>query len=165
MAGETMKGLREKAEAALEKGVGNKSELLAAVPALVALQSAAKAMKKRLDETKEVIDRLSEMCSDYAHAHPEHVFSDSFSVSPIGVESGDLVIDGRNYHFSNGFDGYQRSDPAEKMTQEFLEGLPEGWAKTKLELDKTAINKAKPSEEELAEAGLERKPKRAWCEF
>ncbi len=165
MARETMKVLREAAEAALANCVTNKEQLLAAVPTLVELQKAAKNAELRLKETKAVIDALSKECSAYAHEHPEYVFSETFSVSPIGVESGDLVIDGVGYHFSYGFEGYMRSDPAEKMTQDFLKALPDGWAKSKLSLDTTAINKAKPSEDELAEAGLERKPKCSWCEM
>ncbi len=165
MARETIKVLREAAEAALAGCVNNKEKLLAAVPTLVELQKSAKIAEERLKETKAVIDALSKECSAYAHEHPEYVCDDTFSVSPIGVESGDIEIDGTKYHFSYGFEGYTRSDPAEKMTQDFLKGLPKGWAKSKLSLDTTAINKAKPSEDELGEAGLERKVKCAWCEM
>ena len=89
MAMKSMKDLREIAEAALATGVANKEQLQSAVPALVALQNAKRSMELRIKETKEVIEALSAACSAYAHRHPEYVFNQSFSVSPIGVESGD----------------------------------------------------------------------------
>ena len=42
MAKQTMKALRETAEAMLEAGISNKQQLLAAVPAVVALQDATR---------------------------------------------------------------------------------------------------------------------------
>ena len=51
------------------------------------------------------------------------------------------------------------------MTQAFLATLPEGWTKSKLELDKSAVNKAKPTEDDLAEVGLVRKVKQTWTEI
>ncbi len=160
-----MKVLREIAEAALATGVANKEQLKSAVPALVALQNAKRSMELRIKETKEVIEALSAACSAYAHRHPEYVFNQSFSVSPIGVESGDIEIDGKTYHFTHGFDGYERAERSQTMTQAFLATLPEGWTKSKLELDKSAVNKAKPTEEDLAEVGLARKVKRTWSEL
>ena len=161
----SMKALRENAEAALETGVANREQLRSAVPALVALQGAVRSMQLRIKESQEVMQALSEACSAYAHEHPEYVFSQSFSVSPIGVESGDIEIDGKTYHFAHGFDGYERAERGQKMTQEFLAALPEGWTKSKLELDKSAVNKATPTEDDLAEAGLVRKVKQTWTEL
>ena len=109
MAMKSMKDLREIAEAALATGVANKEQLKSAVPALVALQNAKRSMELRIKETKDVIEALSAACSAYAHEHPEYVFNQSFSVSPIGVESGDIEIDGKTYHFTHGFDGYSLS--------------------------------------------------------
>ena len=165
MAMKSMKDLREIAEAALATGVANREQLRSAVPALVALQSAAKSMQRRINETRDVIEALSEACSAYAHRHPEYVFNQSFSVSPIGVESGDLEVDGKTYHFAYGFDGYERAEQGQKMTQDFLATLPEGWTKPKLELDKSAVNRAKPTEDDLAEVGLVRKVKQTWTEL
>ena len=164
MAIKTIKALREDAETALAAGVANREQLRSAVPALVALQNAERSMRLRLKETQAVIQSLSEACSKYAHEHPEYVFDQTFSVSPIGVESGDLEIDGRTYHFTHGFDGYVRTEPSETLTQEFLKGLPEGWTKSRLSLDTTALNKAKPSDDDLAEFGLMRKVKESWFE-
>ena len=164
MAIKTIKALREDAETALATGVANREQLRSAVPALVALQNAERSMRLRLKETQAVIQSLSEACSKYAHEHPEYVFDQTFSVSPIGIESGDLEIDGRTYHFTHGIDGYVRTEPSETLTQEFLKGLPEGWTKSRLSLDTTALNKAKPSDDDLAEFGLMRKVKESWFE-
>ena len=165
MAMKSIKTLREEAEALVEAGVANREQLRGAVPALVALQKAEKAQSQRLKETRAVIQALSDACSAYAHRHPDYVFDQTFSVSPIGVESGDIEIDGRTYHFTHGFDGYVRTEPSETLTQEFLKGLPEGWAKSRLSLDTTALNKAKPSDDDLAEFGLMRKVKESWVEM
>ena len=164
MAMKSIKTLREEAEALVKAGVANREQLRGAVPALVALQNAEKAQSQRLKETRAVIQALSDACSAYAHRHPEYVFDQTFSVSPIGVESGDIEIDGRTYHFTHGFDGYVRTEPGETLTQEFLKGLPEGWTKSRLSLDTTALNKAKPSDDDLAEFGLMRKVKESWFE-
>ncbi len=165
MAMKSMKDLREIAEAALATGVANKEQLQSAVPALVALQNAVRSMELRIKETKDVMQALSAACSAYAHRHPEYVFNQSFSVSPIGVESGDLVVDGRTYHFSLGFDGYEHEDPAQKKTQDFLASLPKAWTKTKIELNTSGINKAKPTDEELSKHHLVRKFKKVWTEI
>ena len=161
----SMKALRENAEAALETGVANREQLRSAVPALVALQGAVRSMQLRIKESQEVMQALSEACSAYAHEPPEYVFSQSFSVSPIGVESGDIEIDGKTYHFAHGFDGYERAERGQTMTQAFLATLPKGWTKSKLELDKSAVNKATPTEDDLAEVGLVRKVKQTWTEL
>ena len=165
MAMKNIKTLREEAEKLLEAGVANKEQLVGAVPALVALQNAERSLQLRAKETRAVIQALSDACSVYARKHPEYVFDQTFSVSPIGVESGEVEIDGRTYHFAHGFDGYVRTEPGKKLTQEFLKGLPEGWAKTELGLDKTAINKAKPKDEDLEGFGLMRKVKDTWSEM
>ena len=81
------------------------------------------------------------------------------------MESGDIEVDGKTYHFAYGFDGYDRAEQGQKLTQEFLKTLPEGWTKSKLELDKSAVNRAKPTEDDLAEAGLVRKVKQTWTEI
>ena len=164
MAMKNIKTLREEAEALVKAGVATREQLRGAVPALVALQSAERSLQLRIKETRAVIQALSDACSAYAHKHPEYVFDQTFSVSPIGVESGDIEIDGRTYHFTHGFDGYVRTEPSETLTQEFLKGLPEGWAKLRLSLDTTAMNKAKLSDEDLSEFGLMRKVKESWFE-
>ncbi len=161
----TLKKLRENAEAALNEGVANKEQLMNAVPALVTLQRAVAAMRFKLDETDDIIAELNKACSDYAHEHPEYVFNQSFSVSPIGVESGDIEINGTSYHFAYGFKGYRRTDSSKQITQDFLKSLPEGLAKSMLSLDTTAIAKAKLTGEDLADMGLARKVKCTWSEL
>ena len=75
------------------------------------------------------------------------------------------MVDGRTYHFSLGFDGYEHEDPAQKKTQEFLASLPKAWTKTKIELNTSGINKAKPTDEELSKHHLVRKFKKVWTEI
>ena len=164
MAIKTIRELREEAAALANAGVANRGQLMDAVPALVALQNAATAQWRHLKKTREVIQALSDACSAYARRHPDFVFEQTFSVSPIGVESGDVEIDGRIYHFTHGFDGYVRTGQGEKLTQAFLKGLPEGWARPKLVLDTSAINEGNPGDGDLAEYGLMRKAKDVWFE-
>ena len=162
----SLKKLRESAEAALAAGVANKAQLIEAVPALVELQKRIKSLQANVTASAKVAEALSKLCSDYAHGHPQFVFDQTFSVSPIGVESGDLTIDGATYHFSYGFDGYMRADPGQKLTQDFLAGLPDGWAKPKLEIDATAIKNATATDDDaLAANGLMRKTKCKWSEL
>ena len=162
MAKVTLKALRETAEAMLEEGVANRQQLLAAVPAAVALQDAARRMCSALNVAKDIAHRLMEACAEYAHAHPAHVFDETFSVSPVGVESGDITIEGCVYHYSRGFDGYVRTEPGALITQEFLQSLPDGWAKEKFELNVTGIKEAAADADALEAAGLKRKVKSSW---
>ena len=161
MARQTLKARREAAEALLDAGVSNRQQLQAAVPAAVELQDAAKRMWSALSAAKDIAHRLMEACSEYAHEHPAHVFDETFSVSPVGVESGDVLIDGCVYHYSRGFDGYVRTEPGALMTQEFIQSLPDGWSKEKYELDVTGI-KAAADADALEAAGLKRKVKSSW---
>ena len=165
MAMKNIKTLREEAEALVKAGVANREQLRSAVPALVALQNAERSLQLRAKETRAVIQALSDACSAYAHRHPEYVFDQTFSVSPIGVESGDVEIDGRTYHFSHGFEGFVRAEPGKQLTQDFLKSLPEGWAKSKLELDLTEMKRQHVTIEEAEEHGLARKFKDAWFEM
>jgi len=162
MSKKSMKALREEAEAALKEGVANKQQLFAAVPTLIALQDAVHHMNATIKASNEVLRELVEACSAYEQEHPDYIFDQSTLISPIGVESGDVTIEGRSYHYSRGFNGYVRSDPREQMSQAFLRTLPNDWAKPHLEIDTTAINKANPTAEELAANGLQRKIKNTW---
>ena len=162
MSKKSMKALREEAEAVLKAGVANKQQLFAAVPTMIALQDAVHHMNATIKASNEVLRELVEACSAYAQEHPDYIFDKSFLVSPIGVESGDVTIDGCSYHYSRGFDGYGCCDPREQMSQAFLRALPEGWANSSLKIDTTAINKANPTAEDLAANGLQRKIKNTW---
>lgn len=164
MAKLTLKALRENAESALVEGVANKDQLDRAVPALVALQDALRAAKANYDETRKVADLLSDACAEYAHEHTDYVFGNTFSISPIGVESGDITIGGRIFHYSRGFDGYMRDNPSEKMTKSFIAGLPPEWTKQKLELNASAVNALNLTDDALAEYGLSHKVRQGWFE-
>jgi hypothetical protein len=51
------------------------------------------------------------------------------------------------------------------MTQEFLADLPDGWAKSSLSLDTTAVNKEDLEDVALAEFGLMHKVEDEWSEL
>ena len=160
----TLKVLREEAEAALAGGVANMEQLTAAVPALVELQNAVESMAKRLKATQEVVRDLGAECAKYALAHPAHVFDRTFSVAPSGAKSGYLAVGERTFHFARRNDGYERTDPALTMTQEFLAALPSDWTRQRLALDRTGIANANATAEQLAENGLVRRVKDLWSE-
>ena len=158
----SLKDLRTEAEAAIELGVANKEQLTNAVPVLVTLQEAVIAMSKQLSDTKDVIQELTGLCAKYALAHPDHVFSKTFSVAPNESKSGFFEVGETTYHFTHGFDSYGRIDSALKMTQKFLKTLPSEWIKGKVVLNTTGIKSENPTTEKLESYGLYRKTKDAW---
>ena len=162
----TMKDLRETAEELLAAGINNKEQLAAALPTLIALQGAVKSTASNLKKSREAVGKLSDACAKYAVAHEKYVFGEACVKMPDGELRGDFAADdGRIYHLTHGVDGYCRTDPCEWATQEFLESLPEGWARSKLELSTTGINSLKVSDEKLSEYGLMHKEKNIWSEL
>ena len=81
-----------------------------------------------------------------------------------GAASGDLAVGERTFHFARRNDGYERTDPALTMTQEFLAALPSDWTRQRLALDRTGIANANATAEQLAENGLVRRVKDLWSE-
>lgn len=156
----TMKQLREEAESTIQNGVGNKAALYAAVPLLIELQEALEGVNRTAKATKEIARKLSDACSAYALEH-QSVFDEGLSLIGKGVRNGDLTIDETTYHFTSGYDKPKRID-GDAMSHDFLDGLPEGWTKTKLELDTTGINRMKVGEKDLEAAGLFRPEKNEW---
>ena len=158
----SLKDLRTEAEAAIEVGVANKEQLSTAVPVLVTLQEAVIAMNKQLNDTKDVIQELTELCAKYALDHSDFVFNKTFSIAPNDSKSGFFQVGDTTYHFTHGFDGYGRLESAMKMTQKFLKTLPSEWVKDKTVLNVTGINSENPADEKLESYGLYRKTKDAW---
>jgi len=156
----SLKQLRETAEDKILLGISNKAALLEAVPLLVEFQDAIESASKTAKRCKEIASQLSAACSEYALDH-QSVFDDGLVLIGKGVKNGDLTIDETTYHFTSGYDKPKRID-GDAMTQDFLEGLPEGWTKTKFELDTTGINRLKVEDDVLAEAGLYRPEKNEW---
>jgi len=156
----SLKQLREAAEAALESGVGTKGALLSTVPLLVEFQEAVESANKTAKRCKEVAAELSAACSKYALDH-QSVFDEGLVLVGKGVRNGDLTIEETTYHFASGYGSPKRLD-GDALSQDFLGGLPEGWTKTKLELDTTGINRLKVEDEELGRAGLYRPEKNEW---
>jgi len=156
----SLKQLRETAEEKILLGVSNKAALFEAVPLLVELQEAVESASKTAKRCKEVAAKLSEACSRYALDH-QSVFDEGLGLISRGVRNGELTIDETTYHFTSGYDKPKRLD-GDALSQDFLGGLPEGWAKTKLELDTTGINRLKVDDKALGEAGLYRPEKNEW---
>jgi len=156
----TLKQLREAAEAALESGVGTKAALVTAVPLLVEFQEAIDGASKTAKRCKELAAKLSEVCSAYALEH-QGIFDEGLVVIGKGVKSGDLTIDDSTYHFTSGYATPKRID-GDALSQDFLGGLPEGWAKLRFELDTTGINRLKVDDAALKAAGLYRPEKNEW---
>ena len=156
-----MKTLRAEAQAALDGKIGSKAKLYAALPTLIALQNALAAARKSLQATAEIARKLSDACTAFAEER-QTLFEEGHLVeNQNGVRVGDIVIDDVAYHLACGFDGYMRT-AGDKMTQEFLRTLPEGWVKTTSEISTTGINAAAPTDENLKARGLKAKPKNVW---
>jgi len=159
----TVKEIRETAE-----GFGpvtNAEKLKEAVPSLIDAYQRVAEMAKCAKVVKRAIDVVAERASNYAIQHPG-VFDDGkLMVSPIGVQSGDMTIDGNVYHFAAGFGPIVRVD-GETLTQEFLMGLPKEWTKDEMKLDPTAImtkyGKGEAFASALEEKGLVRSAKNQW---
>ena len=156
-----MKTLRNEAEALLAGKIDTKAKLCAALPTLVELQRVLELSCKTQKATGVVAKRLAEACTAYAVDHQSVFEKGRLIANQNGVETGDIEIHGSMYHLACGYDGYVRAD-GEKLTQEFLMGLPEGWRKERFELDKSGVNEAEPSEGELLANGLVEKPKNTW---
>jgi len=151
-----------KADEAIDAGVGNANQLDAALPLLIALQERRESVKRSLGKLKARIELLGGKCSDYVDKHEGSVFKDTLLTTAMNVTSGSRQVDGIVYHYSSGYDGYERSSPEQTLTQPFLQTLPEGWTKPQLKLDVTAVNNAAPDEKTLLKHGLIRKVKRVW---
>ena len=153
------KELVESADSVIAAGVKNREALNAALPLLVAMQERAQALKGVCATLVKASTMLSELCANYVDGH-ESVFGDTLREAPNGVVSGNVECGDEVFHYVRGFDGFKRNEDGKQMSQEFLQGLPEGWTETKLAL---AIGKEQDiSPEELDAAGLMRKPKRVW---
>ena len=156
-----MKTLRAEAEALLAEKIDSKAKLCAAIPTLVRLQEALVIANRIRTASKRVADLLAEACTKYAEGH-ETIFEKGRLIpDQNGVRSGDIDIGETTFHLACGYDGYMRTN-GEKITQEFLATLPEGWVKTKNELDTTGVNAANPSDETLEAYGLAEKPNNVW---
>ncbi len=164
MAKKTAKQIVEELTEMNTAGVSNFNSLKTAVPLIVEAQKRTEFLQSSAKEIKEASDELSAMTSAYAVAHLDHVF-DEIDRQPGGTVTGDISIDGRSYHFVDGFKGYERTEDGAKFDQKYLATLAEqGLAKTKLELDQTEIYRRKLSAEDTAALGFARKPNRVWSE-
>ena len=154
--------LTPRIESAIRGGVSSLNALRDAVPLLVKYQEYLADYQKSLKRSGELAAELSRLCTEYATAHKSRVFDVSFSCSPIGVETGDIEIDGEIFHHVDGFNGYERDD-GQKMTKDFYETLPSEWVKMQPKLDVKRIKEeTEDDEDELEENGLCRKRVCTW---
>ena len=156
-----IRSLRNAAEEALAKGVTTKAALLEALPVLVEIQDAITAARRNLGACTDAARELSEACAAYVEAHPSVLEAGRLVANQNGVSCGEIVIGDRVYRLACGFDGYMRNT-GDACTQAFLETLPKAWTKPRLVLDTTGINDARPTDADLARAGLRQKPKNVW---
>lgn len=153
--------LQHAAAAILRKGVTNKATLLEALPLLIELENAATATFRHASACLKVVRSLSEDCTAYVTDHPSVLEEGTFVENQNGVLTGDVFIEDTDYHLACGYDGYMRTEKA-AMDQKFLSRLPKGWTKARLEISTTGINASRPTEEALAAAGLQPRPKNVW---
>ena len=153
--------LREIREACEEFGsVGNAEQLKAAAPIIAEGLAAIKGTLALIRLTGVSLGKLNDKASKYALEHPT-VFNDGLHTSPKGVVSGDLDVDGTTFHFASGYGEPKRID-GDAMSQEFLEGLPAAWIKSRLSINTTGINACGVTVDELEEKGLFRPAKNEW---
>lgn len=158
-----LKELRIEADGMAKAGVASKDDLFAALPTLIELQNAIETLAVALRASKKAAAALSKSCTAYATEHPSVFANKELQLNQQGVLTGDVQLEGAVYHLACGYDGYVRTD-AGKMTQEFLQTLPKSWRRARCEIDVSAINKANPTADKLAEYGLCEKPNDVWSE-
>jgi len=140
--------------------IANRDDLKRAVPIIVAAQDRFAELGRAIKAAKAALQELSDKASKYALEHPT-CFDESLLVSPIGVKSGDITIDGTVYHLKAGYGTPVRED-GDCLTQGFLAELPDEWIKVRTSLDTTAINRLGVTSDELAEKGLVRPAENVW---
>ena len=156
-----LKELREEAVELVKAGIENREALETALPILLELLSALSSMAKTLKSCKEVAEKLSDKCSNYAVEHPSVFVGKKLNTTEKGVKVGDVELGDKIYHLACGYDGFVRQS-GDPMSQSFLESLPDGWAKSSLKLDTGAINKLATSMADLDKYDLMQKPKNVW---
>jgi len=154
-----LKEYAEKAQELIDEGVNNAVNLHEALPILVEGLEAVKAMRRTLAAMSKNLGELADLCTEYA-LERRSVFLDGVKERD-GVLTGDVEVDGTVYHMSAGYDGYVRAD-GNNLTKEFLESLPDGWTRQRIELDTAAIKEDCSSSDDLGGYGLAPKPKNVW---
>jgi len=154
----TMKQIRDALD--VMGAITSIEKLREAVPFIVAAQVRTKAANTSIREISKDLAKLADTCAAFALRHPKS-FVDEIKTSPIGVKSGNMLVDGETYHLAAGFGTPKRID-GEWLTQEFLADLPKGWAKLEWRLDTTEINRKCVKADALSERGLFRPAKNEW---
>jgi len=136
--------------------VTNRELLQTALEKYFECQKAAKNMKRKQDNLKFCMDAIKDAVTKYAdnHFEPREVKSGIFETS---VE----FEDGKEFVMTKSAGPIERISGNNK-TQEFLEGLPKEWVRTRLELDTESMNKDAVDAEEMEKFDLCRPDKVAW---
>lgn len=155
----TIKQVRAAAEAITS--IENRTELVEALATLATLHEMNEIAKTVRAKCLAAETKLSELCTEYAAAHQEVFDGGAMIRNQNGVHVGDITEGDTIHHLACGFRGYIRAN-GEKLTQDFIEALPRGWKKTKVELDVTGINKAVEKGADPSEYGLMDRPNNEW---
>jgi len=132
-----------------------------AVPVLVELTTKISQMRKTIKSMADLADALNEKVTAYAMAHPSVFVNGLSPADGKMIRHGDVMIGGKLYHFAAGYKGFLRLDGGQ-LTQEFLDGLPKGWAKGKFEIDATEMKSLGVTDDDLQKAGLVRRANNVW---
>ncbi len=158
----TLKELNTALAEIAKRGINRRADLIAAVPLIVEAKNRLDSLNNTIKGIRKNRDAVSDAAAKYALEH-RSVFNE-IKILKGDIFTGDIEIGGSVYHLTVSQSGFVRTDPSEDLNQEFLGGLPQGWTKSLLHLDDSAVNKADPGDEYLASVGLMRKEKRTWSE-
>ena len=137
----------------VEAGVLTACECEEAIKTYLQVEIIASALRAAATKVSSLAKDLKEVAADYASTHPKFI---ELKEVKSGVESGVREIEGLGKVALTIAEGSLRRIDGNNLTQDFIEGLPKKWVKTKLELDNTAIKRLGVDAETLAEQGLER---------
>ena len=137
----------------IDGGVTTAVDCDEAIKTYLQVEIIASALRAAATKFSSLAKDLKEVAADYASTHPKFI---ELKEVKVGVESGSREIEGLGKVTLTMAEGSLRRIDGNNLTQDFIEGLPKKWIKTKLELDNTAIKRLGVDAETLAEQGLER---------
>lgn len=154
----TSKVLRGEAAAQISGGVKNRENYENALRLAFEVADRAKLLAESAKAFREQAVQLSELAASYAQEH-ETALDEPLAERKDGIISGSVTIGGLVYRLTLSKDEFKRISGA-NLTQGFLQELPRGWTKQKLELNKSKLNGI--TDADLAEHDLVRPGKALW---
>ena len=154
----TSKVLRGEAAAQISSGVKNRENYENALRLAFEVADRAKLLAESAKAFREQAVQLSELAASYAQEH-ETALDEPLAERKDGIISGSVTIGGLVYRLTLSKDEFKRISGA-NLTQGFLQELPRGWTKQKLELNKSKLNGI--TDADLAEHDLVRPGKALW---